>query len=84
MRPALAKRNNEDNGLVRPFAWGAVELARLFDVPDAAVASWHRARTRALQRDASVQTVRAVTEVYQRLAARHLVTAQLLEWQRSC
>lgn len=78
-----SNRDSRHNGVVRPFASSAVELARMFDLPDAAVASWHRTRAEALQRDASVQTVAALTEVYERLAARHLVTAQLLEWQRS-
>jgi len=68
---------------VRPFREDAADLIAMFQTSDAGTPEWHRARARALFRDAQCRPLCSVTEAWRRLATRHIATALLLEQQNA-
>jgi hypothetical protein len=66
-------------GVAKPFRLDAGDLVEMFQTLDAGTPDWHRTRARTLLREANSQPVAAVTNLWWRLAARHMATAELLE-----
>jgi hypothetical protein len=76
--PAKNPHRRGGDAAFEPLRSSAAELVELLERPEASTPHWHEQRAAALGREARVHPVAAVSNAYQRLAARHVATAEHL------